>query len=101
MRLHTHIAELSLPKEKNRRTRACDENDFTHAGNKTKRNESQAQASSIAALAFGLGRDIWSLVRGRGAEYAGRLNRCVGLWVERESFSVSSLEGMISKMKRP
>lgn len=83
MRLHTHIAELSLPKENNRCTRACAENDFTHAGNKTKKkkNESQAQASSIAALALDwVGISGVSLGRGgEGAEYARRLNRCVGL----------------------
>lgn len=94
MRLHTHIAELSLPKENNRCTRACAENDFTHARNKTKKkNESQAQASSIAALALDWVGISGVSLGGEGAEYARRLNRCVEL--RGRSFSVSSLEGMI------
>lgn len=99
MRLHTHIAELSLPKENNRCTRACAENDFTHAGNKTKKkNESQAQASSIAALALdwvGISR-VW-LGRGGGSRICPKTQPLC--WVERESFSVSSLEGMIKDEK--
>lgn len=74
MTLHTRIAESS-PKENNRRTRACDEMD-SHTPEKQKENKSQAQSSSIAALALD-----WVGISGvwLRAKYARRLDRCVGL----------------------